>query len=64
MRRLIGISLLLALPFSSGIAQESGKSLASTLNVYVFPTDGQAADQQSKDTVTHDKLPTLSSSNQ
>ena len=49
MRRLIGISLLLALPFSSGIAQESGKSLAATLNVYVFPTDGQAADQQSKD---------------
>ena len=49
MRRFIGISLLLALPFSSGIAQESGKSLAATLNVYVFPTDGQAADQQSKD---------------
>ena len=49
MRSLIGISLLLALPFSYGIAQESGKSLASTLNVYVFPTDGQAADQQSKD---------------
>ncbi len=49
MRLLIGISLLLALPFSSGIAQESGKSLATTLNVYVFPTDGQAADQQSKD---------------
>ena len=49
MRRLIGISLLLALPFSSGIAQESGKTLASTLDVFVFPTEGQAADQQSKD---------------
>ncbi len=49
MRRLIGISLLLALPFSSGIAQESGKTLASTLDVFVFPAEGQAADQQSKD---------------
>jgi hypothetical protein len=49
MRHLIGISLLLALPYSSGNAQESGKTIASTLNVYVFPTEGQAADQQSKD---------------
>jgi hypothetical protein len=49
MRHLIGISLLLVLPLSSGIAQESGKTIASTLNVYVFPTEGQAADQQSKD---------------
>ena len=49
MRRLIGILLLLMLPFSSGNAQESSKTLASTLNVYVFPTAGQAADQQSKD---------------
>ena len=49
MRRLIGISLLLALPFSGGIAQESGKTLAATLEVFVFPAEGQAADQQSKD---------------
>ncbi len=34
---------------SCGIAQESGKTLASTLDVFVFPTEGQAADQQSKD---------------
>jgi hypothetical protein len=49
MRPLMGISLLLVLSISSGIAQESGKTLASTLDVFVFPTDGQAADQQSKD---------------
>jgi hypothetical protein len=49
MKRFIGISLLFLLPFSSGIAQESGKTLASTLEVFVFPTEGQAADQQSKD---------------
>ena len=49
MKRLIGISLLLALPFSVGIAQDSGKTLAATLEVFVFPAEGQAADQQSKD---------------
>ena len=49
MKRLIAISLLLAVPFSSGIAQETGKTLAATLDVFVFPTEGQAADQQSKD---------------
>ena len=53
-------TLTLALLFtlataSSAIAQTapttsaSGKSLASTLNVYVFPNAGQAAAQQSKD---------------
>ena len=49
MKRLVLITFLIALPFSSGVAQESGKSLASTLEVYVFPAAGQAADQQSKD---------------
>ena len=49
MKRLILITFLVALPFSGGVAQESGKSLASTLEVYVFPAAGQAADQQSKD---------------
>ena len=49
MRRLIGIAILLALPLSDVVAQESGKTLASTLDVFVFPTEGQAADQQSKD---------------
>jgi hypothetical protein len=49
MKRLVLITFLIALPFSSGVAQQSGKSLASTLEVYVFPAAGQAADQQSKD---------------
>ena len=49
MKRLILITLLAALPFSNGMAQEAGKSLASTLEVYVFPAAGQPADQQSKD---------------
>jgi hypothetical protein len=49
MRPLIVITFLIALPFSGGVAQESGKTLASTLDVFVFPTEGQAADKQSKD---------------
>jgi hypothetical protein len=49
MRRLILTTILIALPFTNGVAQESGKSLASTLEIYVFPAAGQAADQQSKD---------------
>ena len=36
----------LALP---AFAQESGKTLASTLEVYVFPKEGQVAETQSKD---------------
>lgn len=40
---------LAALPLSQSVAQDSSQSLASTLEVYVFPNDGQAADQQSKD---------------
>jgi hypothetical protein len=49
MKQLIAISLLLAVPFSTGLAQESSKTLAATLDVFVFPNEGQAADQQSKD---------------
>ena len=49
MKNLILIACLVAIPLSSAIAGEGGKTLASTLEVYVFPTDGQAADQQSKD---------------
>ena len=56
MRRLIGILLLLALPFSSGIAQESGKTFASTLEVFVFPPAGQPAEQQSKDEAKKDRF--------
>jgi len=49
MKHLILITCLIAIPLSSAVAAEGGKSLASTLEVYVFPADGQAADQQSKD---------------
>ncbi len=49
MNRLIGISLALMLSFSSGFAQDSSKTLASTLDVFVFPTEGQDSSQQSKD---------------
>jgi hypothetical protein len=43
--------LLAVAAASPGLAQEppSGKSLASTLDVYAFPKEGQTAEQQSKD---------------
>jgi hypothetical protein len=40
---------LFALPFSSGFAQDASNTLASTLDVFVFPTEGQDSSQQSKD---------------
>ncbi len=49
MVRLIGISLALMLWFSSAFAEDSSKTLASTLDVFVFPTEGQDSSQQSKD---------------
>jgi len=49
MKHLIPLICLAAVPLSFAIAAEGGKTLASTLEVYVFPTEGQAADQQSKD---------------
>ncbi len=49
MKHLILITFLVAMPLSDAVAQESGKTLASTLEVFVFPSEGQAADQQSKD---------------
>lgn len=49
MRNLISFIFLVALPLSQSVAQEGTKSLASTLEIYVFPADGQEADQQSKD---------------
>ena len=42
------VSLLLTLPFPIAAAQETSKTLVSTLEVYVFPSQGQAADQQFK----------------
>jgi hypothetical protein len=51
MRRLILTTFLIVLPFSNGAAQESGKTLASTMDVFAFPTKGQDAGQQSQDEV-------------
>jgi len=49
MKRMTPFMILLLLPFSLSVAEDGAKSLASTLEVYVFPAEGQAADQQSKD---------------
>ncbi len=49
MKHLILFTCLVMLPLSNAFATDGGKTLASTLDVYVFPTEGQAADQQSKD---------------
>ena len=49
MKHLILITSLVALLVSNPISAEGNKTLASTLEVYVFPTEGQAADQQSRD---------------
>ena len=51
MKRLTIFICLAALPLAQSVAQDAPKSLASTLEVYVFPADGQTADQQSKDEV-------------
>jgi hypothetical protein len=49
--RCLALALGLAVVTTSGHAQTapSGKTLAATINVYVFPNDGQDASQQSKD---------------
>ena len=49
MRILFLIISLVAIPTMTSFAQDSSKSLASSLQLSVFPPDGQAADQQSKD---------------
>jgi len=49
MNRITLFMILSIMPFSLSVAEESAKSLASTLEVFVFPAEGQAADQQSKD---------------
>jgi len=49
MKKLSLILSLVVLTASFASAQEAGKTLAATLEVYVFPTEGQAADQQSKE---------------
>lgn len=41
--------LILCLAAASAAHAQGGKTLASTMEVYVFPEEGQEADQQSKD---------------
>ncbi len=48
MRTLIAIMSVCLLGMSAASA-EGGKTLASTMDVYVFPTKGQQSEQQSKD---------------
>ena len=49
MKHQILLICLVAMPLSGAISADGGKTLASTLEIYVFPTEGQEADQQSKD---------------
>ncbi|MGB5630621.1 MAG: hypothetical protein WBM57_14740, partial [Woeseiaceae bacterium] len=46
------LSLLLVGIGHSASAQEQAKSLSATMDVYVFPKEGQDASQQSKDEAT------------
>jgi hypothetical protein len=45
----LGIACAIALPLNMAGAQSSQKTLAATLDTYVFPEKGQDAAQQSKD---------------
>jgi len=51
MKRMLWISILVGLATGPALSQApSGqKTLAATMNVYVFPTQGQTAEQQSQD---------------
>ncbi len=50
MKNLALAGLVLFLPLSAfGQGEPSGKTLASTMDVFVFPTEGQEASQQSQD---------------
>ena len=50
MKRVISIALAGAVSVGlAATAQAQGKSLSSTMEVYVFPTEGQDTSQQSKD---------------
>jgi len=53
MKRITSIAVLLLLAGTLVVAQSGEstgqKTLAATMDVYVFPTEGQAADQQSKE---------------
>jgi hypothetical protein len=50
MRKIIGVIILALLAFPVATAQEgSQKTLAATMDVFVFPAEGQDSSQQSKD---------------
>ena len=48
MKKIMAITILLSL-VALPLAEAQQKTLAATMNVYVFPNQGQAPDQQSKD---------------
>ncbi len=50
MNKAIIIGLALAMPLAAS-AQDSGQTLAATMDVFVFPAAGQESSQQSKDEV-------------
>lgn len=45
------VGMALTCPCFSLTASAQGKGLAATMDVFVFPADGQAIDRQSKDEV-------------
>lgn len=50
MKKIVWVGLGLFMPlFAFGQGQPSGKTLAATMEVFVFPTEGQEASQQSQD---------------
>jgi hypothetical protein len=49
MRAIFVVLFLAAIASTASAQTQSGQSLAATLEVYVFPTSGQEASQQSKD---------------
>jgi len=51
MKYQILIASLVAVAFSGIASGEGSQSLSSTLEIYVFPAEGQSAEQQSKDEV-------------
>jgi len=49
MKTLIKLAIMIFLPLSVVAEEPSGNTLASTMEVFVFPTEGQDSGQQSKD---------------
>ena len=50
MKNVITLAMVLLLPLAAfGQSEPSGKTLASTMEVFVFPTEGQDVSQQSQD---------------